>query len=192
VRVLVLAATAALLTVTADPAFARPFSLQRYLASMSWPVRASVLRAQSASDGIDGWFARGDPPYLGGIARDCRSLRAVERDPRGRLLKIAAPPRLRTIHLRLVRGYSAARAACGDVRTAALAFRAADERAYLTHRAADKAVADRAQAVARAEFRRGRRTIASFMLTVRAWRSAAFAEADATGVPAVWLVALRI
>jgi hypothetical protein len=64
-------------------------SLQRYLSQKSWPVRASVLRASSVDEAIDGWLVHGDPPYLGGIAARCRSLRAVE--PRGRLLRVAPP-----------------------------------------------------------------------------------------------------
>jgi hypothetical protein len=42
--------------------------VERYLSSMSWPVRASLLRAEAVSAGIEGWLSAGDPPYLGGIA----------------------------------------------------------------------------------------------------------------------------
>src|SRR4051812_34177911 len=42
-------------------------ALRHYLSSMSWPVRASVLRAGSVSSAIDGWITAGDPPFLGEI-----------------------------------------------------------------------------------------------------------------------------
>jgi hypothetical protein len=176
----------------AEAAGARATSLQRYLSSMSWPVRASVLRTSAVTTAIDGWLTIGDPPFLGGIAGNCRSFRAVESDTRGRLLQITAPPHLGESHLRLVRAYSAARAACSDVRLTALAFRAADERAFRTHRAADKAAADRLEAAARTEFRLGRTTLESFRRAVHAWRTAAFAEADAAGVRALWLSSLPL
>src|SRR5256885_14115004 len=64
-------------------------SLRTYLSSMSWPVRASLARAESVSSAIDGFIDPGDPPYLGGIAASCRKLRAVE--ARGRLLRINPP-----------------------------------------------------------------------------------------------------
>jgi hypothetical protein len=190
---LVLVACALASPAAAAPAGgAKPASLQAYLASMSWPVRASALRTRAATSAIEGWLTQGDPPFLGGVAGNCRSFRAVELDDRGGLLQITAPPRLERSHLRIVRTYSAARAACGTVRLAALAFRAADERAFRTHRAADEIAADRLEAVARRELRLGRTTLESFGPAVRAWRTAASAEADAAGVRALWLSTLPV
>jgi hypothetical protein len=194
VRPLVIVAAAAAFVAAPSPAVAgsKPASLQRYLSSMSWPVRASGSRALTLLSGIDGWFSVGDPPYLGQIARGCRSLRAVEADPRGELLKITAPPRLRAIHLRLVAAYSQARVGCTKARTAALAARSSGERYFLTKSVEDRRAWNRATAAARRELRLQRGRLESFVQAVRAWRSVAFGEADASGVRAVWLGTLRV
>jgi hypothetical protein len=169
-----LAALAAAGTV-ANGADAKPTSLQRYLSSMSWPVRASVLRARSVSQAIDGWIGHGDPPFLGQIAGRCRNLLAVE--SRGRLLKVSAPPSLRTSHARLVRAYRATRDGCARVRLTALATRTAIEHE-------DRNVSDRATTEARTSLLRFERTaLTSFSRAVTAWRSAVLRESRASGLP---------
>jgi hypothetical protein len=64
VRPLVLVALTAAIAAApgADTAGAKLASLQGYLSSMSWPIRASLLRAGSITSGIDSSFAAGDPP----------------------------------------------------------------------------------------------------------------------------------
>lgn len=124
---------AAPVTATADREKA---SLQRYLSAMSWPVRASLLRARSVSSGIEGFIFPGDTPILGGIANSCRNLRAVE--VRGRLLSITAPERLQSSHRTLVRTYSAAREGCKKASGVARALVRARYRFYETRSAANK------------------------------------------------------
>jgi hypothetical protein len=78
------------------PAYAaarRGTALQQYVAAMSWPVRASVLRAQAIREALDCAVSQGDPPCWREVAGRCRGLRAVEE--RWLLLRIAAPPALR-------------------------------------------------------------------------------------------------
>src|SRR2546423_7021941 len=107
-------ATAGLAASGAD---ARPASLQRYLSSMSWPMRASFLRARAVTDRIDGWIASGDPPGLGQVALSCRNLRAIE--SRAGVLAILAPTSIRRSHARLVRAHFSARSGCTRGRLAA-------------------------------------------------------------------------
>ena len=166
-------------------------SLQQYLSSMSWPVRASILRARSVSDRIDGWIADGDPPFLGGIAASCRSLRAVE--ARGRLLRIDPPQQLGSSHARLMRAYSAARAGCRQARLEALAARAALSRAFRTQSATDRQASDRETLAACTQLRRfAGTTLLAFGRAVATWRSAALSEAQAHGAAASWLQELRV
>jgi len=167
---------AALATAGPAPAAdARPgVSLQRYLASMSWPVRASILRVETLTGAIDNWVAQGDPPFLGEIAEYCKNFLAVE--SRGRVLATAAPQRLRTAHGGLVDAYSAARRDCVHVRLTALATRDAG----------------RSTTAARAEFRRFQHTtLRSFSRAVTTWGSALVRELRAAGfaVPG-WLLEL--
>jgi hypothetical protein len=169
-----LAATAAAASAPASADPAAP-SLEHYLSSMSWPVRASVLRARSATAAIDGWLNIGDPPFLGEIAANCRNLRAVE--SRGQLLQITAPPHLQPSHLRLIRAYSQAREGCRQARLTALAVRAGRRTAA--------AGRTRLQLLART-------TLRPFPTAVGVWRSAVLDELAAVGAPSpVWLTELR-
>jgi hypothetical protein len=194
VRPVFVAALAAAMTAFAPSASARPSSeaesLQRYLSSMSWPMRASLLRANSVTDRIDSWIMADDPPGLGQIALTCRNLRAVE--PRSHVLQITAPPRLAGRHARLIRAYAAARAGCAQARLTALATRTAMERGFTTKSAADKRASDYATAVARRDLGRfARGPLHSFVREVLGWRSAALAEVAALGVtPPAWLTEL--
>jgi hypothetical protein len=187
----VVIAAAMTASASVEAGLSRPASLHGYFSSMSWPVRASALRAYSASSAIEGWVTVGDPPFLGGIAARCLNLLAVE--SRGRLLQIDAPPGLRVGHGRLVRAYSQARSGCWEARFHALAVRAASNRFYRSRSAADRRAWDRAASVARRELRLHQTTLRSFVRAVFAWRLAALAEAKAAGLPApVWLTALRL
>jgi hypothetical protein len=166
----------------ANGADARPTSLQRSLSSMSWPLRASVLRVCTLTGAVDDWLAHGDWPYLGEIAQYCRNLRAVE--SWARVLGIIAPRDLRTSHGLLVRAYSAARDGCLQVRLSALATRDAIDRAFRTESDADQRPSNRATASARAEFRQfERKALRSFGRAVTAWRSAVLRGLKASGLP---------
>ena len=102
----------------ADAAARRGTALQQYLAAMSWPVRALVLRAESIREALDCAESQGDPPCWRGVAARCRSLRAVEE--RGHLLRIGAPVGLLATHSALTRAYSELRDACVEARSTAL------------------------------------------------------------------------
>src|SRR5438105_10438773 len=112
-------------------------SLRTYLSSMSWPVRASLARAESVGSAIGGFIDPGDPPYLGGIAASCRKLRAVE--ARGRLLRITPPAPLGAKHSNVAVSYAKLRAGCKTARLTALAVRAAMDRFWMTGAPADRA-----------------------------------------------------
>jgi hypothetical protein len=173
-RVTLLVLLAALTTFAGTADARASVTLERYLASMSWPMRGSVLRARTLSNAIDDWIAHGEPPYLGGIAENCKHFLAVE--PRGRVLAVVAPARLGRAHGALVQAYSAVRAACTRVRRTAVATRDAG----------------RSPTAARAEFRRFQRTtLQSFSRAVAAWGTAFVRELRAAGlaVPG-WLIEL--
>jgi hypothetical protein len=134
---------------------------------MSWPVRASLARAESVSSAIDGFIDPGDPPYLGGIAASCRKLRAVE--ARGRLLRITPPAHLGVKHRNVAVSYAKLRAGCKTARLTALAVRAALDRFFMTGAAADT-------------------TLRSFRLAVRTWRASVVQYAATLGIPPpVWV-----
>jgi len=178
-RVILFAAIASVLSAGPAPADAgtSKASFRAYLAAMSWPVRASELRAQSVSQAANDWNAYGDPPFLGQIAGRCRNFRAVE--ARGRLLGINPPAGLRAGHLELSRAYSKARAACREARLTALAVRAALDRRYVSGSREDRLAADRAETSARKTFRQlVEATLPAFTRAVRAWRS----DADRFGL----------
>jgi hypothetical protein len=157
---------------------------------MSWPMRASLLRADTVADRIDGWLIHGDPPYLGGIAASCQSLRAVE--SRGHVLQITAPPRLAGSHARLIRAYVAVRAGCAQARLAALAARTALDRAFTTQSASDRHASDHATAVARRDLQRfNHGALRTFPQTVNRWRLAVVAYETTLGMaPPAWLTQL--
>jgi len=166
-------------------------SLKHYLSAMSWPVRASLGRAQWVSTSISGFLLYGDPPFLGQIAGRCRSLRAVEE--RGRLLRITPVGPLQANHRRMARAYSEMRAACKQARLTALALRGAIERYYETHRATDKATLQRAERAARRLLPLQRKKIQTFFHALRAWRLATLRYAATLEVPApAWLKALPV
>jgi hypothetical protein len=167
-------------------------SLERYLSAMSWPVRASLLRARAVRDSIDGFIDPGDPPFLRGVVYGCRELRAG--DEHRRLLGITAPKPLQRTHRGLVRMYSAARQGCRKASATARALLAAIGRYYKTGSDEDKAALERADKAAHTillQFERG--TLQLFFRAVGAWRSAALRYAASLGVPAPsWLKDLSV
>jgi hypothetical protein len=176
-------------TRTAD---AEKASLKHYLSAMSWPVRASLLRAQFVTASIDGFLDPGDPPFLRQVAIGCRELRALE--ARGRLLRISAPARLKARQRNLLHTYSAMRRGCKRASESALTLLAAMQRFYETGSDADKAAMERADRAAHTTLRRFEgRELRSFFEAVRTWRSAALRYAGALGVPKPkWLTALPV
>jgi hypothetical protein len=155
--------------------------LDRYLSGMSWPLRASVLRAMSASRAIDGVVTYGDPPFLGQVAIACERFRDVEavgaRRGVGAILRIAPPAPVALNHARLSRAYAEARVGCARAqRLARAALRKADS------------------APVRVQLRAfGRITLRDFFNTVRAWRSAMLREAAAIQLqPPGWLRSLSV
>jgi hypothetical protein len=192
--VLVAAVMTLLTSVAATPATgaADPQArlLLTYLSSMSWPVRASLGRAESLGSAIDGFVSPGDTPYLGAIAASCRKLRAVE--ARGRLLRITAPPRLGAQHRRVAASYSKLRAGCIEVRRTALAVRAARDRFATTGAAADEAALQKIEAAARRSLPQfSRTTLRSFTQAVQAWRASVLRNAAILGIaPPAWVKAL--
>jgi hypothetical protein len=197
-RVLLASLTAAIASVVAPSitgaATPEPASLQKYLASMSWPVRTAVLRVEAETAWINGWIAIGDPPFLGGIAGRCRHLRAIETDARGGLLLVSAPARLQRAHLQLSRGYSKVRAECLEARRTALALRTAMDRAFVSGSADDELASRRAEASARQSLHRFvRTTLRSFIQTVHTWRLAVLRDVASLGVaPPKWLQELPV
>jgi len=173
------------------PSDARSVGLQRYLASMSWPVRASVLRAGSTRGAIDDWLTIGDPPFLGQIAGRCGSFLAIE--ARGHLLEIRAPGGLEAHHDRVVGAYTLARRGCAAVRASALAVRSLGERLAVTGSAADKRAWLGAEAAARTRFQQFERlTLASFTEAVRGWRVAVLRASAGSSVRSAWLSELAL
>jgi hypothetical protein len=167
-------------------------SLRMYPAQMSWPARASLGRARSVENAIDGFFYPCDPPFLGQIAADCRKFREVE--PRGHLLRITPPTELQARHRALAQAYAELRGACRGARLAALRLRAAIDSFYRTRSAANKAALRRSDTRARRLFvQLGRTGIPTFVQAVRSWRVAALGYAAARGVPApTWLRELPV
>src|SRR5262249_40497732 len=146
-------------------------SLQTYLSSMSWPVRASAWRAHYAAEAIDRFVSPGDPPFLGQVAASCRKLGEVE--ARGHLPRVSPPAAPAASHRSLVRAYANAVAACKDARLKALAFRDALERYWGTTKPKDKAKLHRAEAAAHAALPRYARTaLRPFVVSVVTWRLA--------------------
>jgi hypothetical protein len=178
-RLPALAALAVALAVpTAHGSAPKRPALQQYLAAMSWPMRASVLRTRSLAAAGDCAVRAGDPPCWRDVAASCRSLRAVEE--RGHLLGIVAPAALRASHAALTRAYSRLRDACAELRLTALGVAVAIER--------DEPKARPAVDAGRAALRRFERTrIAPFTAARRRWRTAALREAAAHPVAASWL-----
>lgn len=165
-------------------------SLQTYLSMMSWPMRQSVLHAQTLSDRTIDWIHGGDPPVLREIAQACRKLREVE--ARRGVLRVAAPEALNAKHRTMARAYSNARTGCKSIRSTALAVDAALERAALSGNAADQSAAAKAAARSRALFLEFRRTtVRRFLESVDSWRAATLRYAAAIGVPVpLWLKSL--
>jgi hypothetical protein len=174
-RLAVLAALGVALALPAAHAATPCTQLQRYLASMSWPLRASLPRAQSVSVAIDCAVSLGDPPCWREVAGRCVNLRAVEE--RGHLLRVAPPSSLASSHSVLARAYSALREGCVEARKKALAVAAAPSE----HETADGRAALRAFA---------RTRIDPFTAAVRSWRAAALRRAATAGARAAWLTAL--
>jgi hypothetical protein len=77
------------------------------------PLRASVLRAMSASRAVEGVLTYGDPPFLGQVRTACEKFRDVEETGRrrgfGAMLSIVSPNPLAANHARLSRAYAGAR-----------------------------------------------------------------------------------
>ena len=175
-------------------------TLAKYLSSASWPVRASSLRVHTVADRINGWLARGDPPYLGGVAAACSNLLALNSDRRGNVAKLTAPAPLQTAHVRLSRAYSKVEAGCREARAVAVRARDAGERLAGEIR---KKVRDRDEAFALIlrdlgklpEWQRARQyflqfapTLRSFSQTVARWRLAVLAYSSTLRVPPpVWV-----
>jgi hypothetical protein len=167
-------------------------SLNRYLAAMRWPVRASLLRAHAVRVAIEGFIYPGDPPFLREMTNGCRELRAAE--VRHGLLRVASPKRLQGSHRNLVRTYSASRHGCIKASAAARALLAAIDRYYRNPTDANKTALEQADRAARTilpQFEHG--ALQSFVRAVRTWRSAALRYADSLGVPAPgWLKELPV
>ena len=169
-------------------------TLERYLATMSWPLRASTARAVKISDAIRGAVSPGDPPFLGQVGLYCRRFRAVEETgrilKRGAILGAIPPSALRSTHGALVQTYEDARAGCVRARAVALAV----------HRAIVALVHNPSIELERAR-RRGlnelvrfdRTKLEAFKQAVRAWREAVLRYAPTVGVaPPDWLAGLRL
>ena len=174
---------------------ARGLTFERYLAAMSWPVRASTGRAQSVSDAIKGSVSPGDPPFLGMVAEGCDKFRDVEEVGRttgvGAMLLVAPPSSLAKAHAILARAYSAARAGCVRARDVALALRRALGRLGINP-SEDELARVRGPALRKlVDFDRTK--LRPFKGAVRAWRAAALRHAAAVGVkPPDWLKSLRV
>jgi hypothetical protein len=95
-------------------------SLNEYLASMSVPMRVSVVRVNTVRHLIDAWIAQGDPPYLGEIGKACANVNALRADM---FIAIAPPSSLRTTHGWVAKAYADTRSGCRAVRQLALAAR---------------------------------------------------------------------
>jgi hypothetical protein len=151
----------------------------RYLAGMSWPLRASLLRAESVSRAIDGVVVYGDPPFLEQVITACEKFRDVEETgPRrgvGAILSIVSPKPVAARHERLSHAYAEARVGCARA-----------ERLAATARKTGVPV--------RAELRQfDRITLQRFFAVVRAWRSAMLREATALQLPPPrWLQRLSV
>ena len=190
---------AAVLVVPALPAGAareaRGLTFERYLAAMSWPVRASTGRAQSVSDAIKGAVSPGDPPFLGMVAEGCDKFRDVEAVGRrtgvGAILLVVSPPPLAKAHATLARAYSAVRAGCLRARDVALALRRALGRLGINP-SDDELARVRGPALKElVDFDRTK--LRAFKVAVRAWRAAALRHAAAVGVePPDWLKSLPL
>ena len=167
-------------------------SLRHYMSGMSWPVRASVLRSNTAGVAIRGWLGPGDPPFLGEIAAACKSLRAVE--GLGHLLRVTPPQHLKGNHGDLARAYTQVRAGCQAARITTLDVRAAIDRSFRTRSAADKAASERAEATSRQSLARfASTTLRSFTHAVATWRLALLKYAAHLDVrPPEWLKVLPV
>jgi hypothetical protein len=168
-------------------------ALQRYLAAVSWPVRAATLRARRVSGAIANAVSPGDPPFLGQVGAYCRGFRAVEGEARTLgavgILRAVPPSELRRTHHALADAYTEARAGCVRARAVALALKRALEDL------GTKPTANEIERTRRAPLKRlvrfDRTTLHAFKHAVRAWRLAVLRHASAVGiVPPAWTRAL--
>jgi hypothetical protein len=192
---LVLILATALLAVISNPAAQADAGerrgFDRYLAGMSWPLRASVLRAMSASRAIDGVLTYGDPPFLGQVITACEKFRDVEETGRrrgvGAILSIVSPKPIAASHSRLSDAYVEARVRCARAERLAIAALKAGNRSNWT---ASGGTTAKTRAGLR-EF--DRITLRRFFGAVRTWRSAMLREAAALRLqPPRWLRRLDV
>jgi hypothetical protein len=170
-------------------------ALERYLAGMSWPLRAATGRAQRVHDAIRGAVSPGDPPFLGMVAESCRKLRDVENVGRARgvgaILRAVPPRALAATHRALVRTYVDVRAGCNRARVVALAARRALE--DLGPNPTEQELSRATKAALEELVRFDRTKLRPFKQAVRVWRVAVQQDAKAVGLePPDWIGRLQL
>jgi hypothetical protein len=163
----------------------------RYLAGMSWPLRASLLRSKSVSRAIDGVVVYGDPPFFGQIITACEKFREVEETgPRrgvGAILSTVPPKPVAANHAQLSDAYSKARVGCSRAERLAVAALKAGNRSNWS-------ASEDATAPMRAELREFNKiTLRRLFAVARLWGSAMLREATALQLPPPqWLTLLSV
>jgi hypothetical protein len=198
VAIVVAVSTAAISTLSAAEAIGSDASaFAKYVSGMSWPVQASTLRAHKVHEAVEGFSVAGDPPFLGQVAANCRSFRAVEATGHNRkigaILRTTPVSALETVHRRLADTYTAARVGCVHTRSVALAARDAANAFALRPSAKTEMTRDRTAATARAELPRFDGVLCSFNKAARAWRAAVVRHARTVGITRpVWMDRLSL